>query len=166
MYSTRVGAAIGLAVGTIGLSAAAAVAVGSPSGDETIQIRSGPTSPGSTVTVSTKACGAETYGKGSSEAGGAFHLLAGDHKGVLVGEFRIPQDAEPGIDTVTVKCPPRIKITESYRISDRAPKGAIAAGFGTPDEKGLQLAVGGVLLAGAVTGGVVRVRRRVSAVRN
>ncbi|HEY9439779.1 MAG TPA: sortase [Streptomyces sp.] len=163
MHSTRVGAVIGLAIGTIGLSAAAAV--GSPSGDQTIDISSRHAVPGSTVTVSTKACGAETYGKGTSEAAGAFHLLAGDHKGVLVGEFRIPADAEPGTDTVTVKCPPQVKITDTYRIGERTPRGAIAAGLGTPDEQGFQLAVGGALLAGAVTGGVIRLRRRMSADR-
>ncbi|MFC9246322.1 sortase [Streptomyces sp. NPDC057136] len=166
MRNTRVGAAIGLVIGVLGLSAPAAVAVGSPASDSGIHIRSGNASPGATVTVVTRACGSETYGKGTSEAAGAFHLFAGDRKGELVGTFEIPEGTEPGSDTVTVKCPPRIKITDTYKVTaDRTPSGAVAAGFGGATDKGTQLAVGGVLITGAAAGGVIRVRRRLSGIR-
>ncbi|MFD3652072.1 sortase [Streptomyces sp. NPDC058620] len=167
MRNTRVGAGIGigLVIGALGLSAPAAVAVGSPASDSGIHIRSGNGSPGSTVTVSTRACGSETYGKGTSEVAGAFHLFAGDRKGELVGTFEIPEGAEPGVDTVIVKCPPRIKMTYTYKITDRVPTGAVAAGFGAASDKGTQLAVGGVLIVGAAAGGVIRVRRRMSGIR-
>jgi hypothetical protein len=164
MRSTRIGAAIALTVGALVLSAAAAI--GSPAGDTNIHIEPGSASPGSTVTISTEACGAAvTYGKGSSEAGGDFHLFEG-RRGELVGEFEIPEGTAPGSDTVTVKCPPRIKITDTYRIADRAPSGAVAAGFGAPTDKDTQIAVGGVLIAGAIAGSVIRVRRRLSALRS
>ncbi|MFF4244548.1 sortase [Streptomyces sp. NPDC001822] len=164
MRNTRIGAGICLAVGSLAFAAPVAEAA-DPAGEQTIRISPAHASPGAQVTVSTRACGKETYGKGTSEAGGAFHLFEGDRKGVLVGVFEIPRDAEPGTDTVTVKCPPRIKITDTYRITDRAPSGGVDAGFGAPTDTSTQLALGSVLLAGAAAGGVVRLRRRAAAAR-
>ncbi|MDQ0938950.1 sortase [Streptomyces sp. V1I1] len=162
MRNTRVGVGIGLVLGALCLSAPAAVA-----DDAGIHIRPGNVSPGSKVTVSTKACGPDvTYGKGESEAGGAFHLFEGDSKGVLTGEFEVPEGTDPGSDKVTVKCPPRIKITDTYQVSDHEPKGAVDAGFGPATDRGTQFALGGALLAGAAAVGVVRRRRRLSATRN
>ncbi|MEU1482881.1 sortase [Streptomyces sp. NPDC005752] len=166
MRNTRIGAGICLAVCSLALAAPAAEAAAEPSGDQTIRISPAKASPGSQVTVSTRACGKETYGKGTSEAGGAFHLFEGDRKGVLVGVFDIPAGTRPGTDTVTVKCPPRIKITDTYRIVDRAPSGGVDAGFGSSDGQGTQLAAGSVLLAAAAAGGVVRLRRRPAAARS
>ncbi|MFJ8858063.1 sortase [Streptomyces sp. NPDC102451] len=163
MRNTRIGAGICLAVGSLALAAPAAVAAADPSGEQTIRITPAEASPGSQVTVSTRACGKETYGKGTSEAGGAFHLFAGDRAGVLVGVFDIPPGTGRDIDTVTVKCPPRTKITDTYRIVDRAPTGGVDAGFGTPTDQGTQLAAGSALLAAAVAGGVFRMRRRTAA---
>ncbi|GAA2918307.1 sortase [Kitasatospora cinereorecta] len=166
MRNTHIGAGICLAVGALALSAPAAAAAGTPAGEQTIHIRPGKASPGSQVTVSTRACGKETYGKGISEVGGDFHLFAGERPGVLVGVFEIPAGTEPGTDTVTVKCPPRIKITDTYEIVRRAPTGGVDAGFGAPADRSTQLAAGSVLLAGAAAGGVVRMRRRTAAVRS
>ncbi|MFJ8884651.1 sortase [Streptomyces sp. NPDC102402] len=160
MRNTRIGAGICLAVGSLALAAPAAGAADAPSGDQTIRISPAKASPGSQVTVSTRDCGKETYGKGTSEAAGAFHLFAGDREGVLVGVFEIPRGTEPGTDTVTVKCPPRVMITDTYKIEDRVPSGGVDAGFGAPTDQNTQLALGSVLLAGAVAGGVVRLRRR------
>ena len=116
--------------------------------------------------VSTTACGPEvTYGKGESEAAGAFHLFRSDREGVLTGEFQVPEGARAGSDTVTVKCPPGIMVTDTYQVTGRLPSGAVAAGFGTAQDKGTQLAVGCALLAGTVAGGVVRMRRRPSTAR-
>ncbi|MFJ9060216.1 sortase [Streptomyces sp. NPDC102409] len=166
MRNTRIGAGICLAVGSLALAAPAAEAAADPSGDLTIRISPAKASPGSEVTVSTRSCGTETYGKGTSEVAGAFHLFEGDRKGVLVGVFEIPRGTEPGTDTVTVKCPPRIKITDTYEIADRAPSGGVDAGFGSPSDQSTQLALGSVLLAGAVAGGVVRMRRRTAEARS
>jgi hypothetical protein len=165
MRNTRIGAGIGLAVGLLVLVAPAAGAAAGPSGEQTIEISPAHASPGAQVTVSTRACGEEIYGKGTSEAGGAFHLLEGERKGVLVGVFEIPKGTEVRTDTITVKCPPRVKITDTYRIADRAPTGGVDAGVGAGTGGSTQLAVGSVLLAGAVTGGVMRMRRRTAAVR-
>ncbi|MFI1655775.1 sortase [Streptomyces sp. NPDC020472] len=193
MRRARTGLQVGLIVGVVVLSAPTALAA--PGGSD-VRITPLNASPGTTVTVSTTACGKETYGKGESEAGGRFHLLPGDRSGVLVGEFVVPEGAASGTDTVTLKCPPRIKQTVTYHISGR-PRGGVDAGFGwaagaagragkavaTPVEKAVAaapagktvaapagkaatdstrtpLVLGGVLLAGAVAAGAVRLRRR------
>ncbi|MEV0009865.1 sortase [Streptomyces sp. NPDC047973] len=166
MRNTRIGAGVCLAVGCLAIAAPAAEAAAEPSGEQTIHISPSRTSPGSEVTVSTRACGKETYGKGTSEVGGAFHLFEGERKGTLVGVFEIPRGAEPGTDTVTVKCPPRIKMTDTYEIVERVPSGGVDAGFGAPTDQGTQLAAGSVLLAAAAAGGVVRLRRRTAAARS
>ncbi|MCX4759785.1 sortase [Streptomyces sp. NBC_01275] len=157
MRITHVGVGLGLAVGALALQIPVAVAAG----DAGLTISSGKAAPGSTVTVSTRACGPDvTYGKGESEAAGQFHLFEGDRKGVLTGEFQVPEESEPGTDTVTVKCPPRIKITDSYEITAPRPNGAVDAGFGDSRDTNRQLAVGGVLLAVAGAGWMLRMRRR------
>ncbi|MFI2369380.1 sortase [Streptomyces sp. NPDC018833] len=155
MRIARAGLKIALVFGTLALSAPAATAA---EGSD-IDISPRNASPGTKVTVSTTACGKETYGKGESEAGGKFHLLAGDRAGVLVGEFQIPEDAASGTDTITLKCPPRTKVTGTHQINGR-PSGGVDAGFGDATDNSTQLALGGLLLTGAVAGGVTRMRRR------
>lgn len=159
------GAGIGLVLGAVGLSSPAAAAANGPTGDRGIHISPSHAAPGSTVTVSTRACGSETYGKGESEAGGKFHLLQGDREGVLTGEFKVPGGTETGGYTVTLKCPPRVKITGTYWVGTGNPSGAIDAGFGAANDKGTQLALGAVLLAGAAAGGAIKMRRRTAGAR-
>ncbi|MGW8768996.1 sortase, partial [Streptomyces sp. NPDC055815] len=126
MRRVRTGLQVSLIVGAVVLSAPTALAA--PGGPD-VRITPLNAAPGTTVTVTTTACGKETYGKGESEAGGKFHLLPGNRQGVLVGEFVVPEGATSGTDTVTLKCPPRIKQTVTYRISGR-PHGGVDAGFG------------------------------------
>ncbi|WP_128375270.1 sortase [Streptomyces cavernae] len=157
MLKARVAVGIGLVVGAVGLQVPTAVAAG----DSNIEIHPLNASPGSTVTVSTTACGSDvTYGKGESAVGGSFHLFKGDREGELSGEFKIPEGTEPSTDTVTLKCPPRVKVTDTYRILGSQPSGAVNAGFGSDEGDGAQLALGGALVAGAAAGGLVRMRRR------
>ncbi|MDX2562862.1 sortase [Streptomyces sp. TX20-6-3] len=166
MRLARTGIQLALVLSALALSAPSAVAA--PAGD--VRVNPGKAVPGSTVTVSTTACGKETYGKGESVAGGKFHLLPGDREGVLVGRFTLPLDAASGTDTVTLKCPPRILKTVTYQISGR-PNGAVEAGFGWaagPEEGGgdSPYALGALLLGGAAAGVVVTMRRRATAARN
>ncbi|GGU81947.1 hypothetical protein GCM10010275_16280 [Streptomyces litmocidini] len=184
MRRARTGLQVGLIVGAVVLSAPTAFAA--PGGSD-VRITPLNASPGTTVTVSTAACGKETYGKGESEAGGRFHLLPGARPGVLEGRFVVPEGAASGTDTVTLKCPPRVKQTVTYSISHR-PRGGVEAGFGwaagvagpagrtvaapagkavaapvekaATDSTSTPLVLGGVLLAGAVAAGAVRLRRR------
>ncbi|MEU2281452.1 sortase [Streptomyces sp. NPDC013178] len=157
MRNTCMGVGMGLIIGVLALQGPAAVAAG----DSGVDIYPGKASPGSTVTVRTTACGADvTYGKGESEAGGKFHLFEGDHKGELKGRFTVPEGIEDRTDTITVKCPPRIKITDTYEISDHRPNGAVEAGFGDASDSNTQLVLGSVLIAAAGAGWLVRMRHR------
>ncbi|GGV99104.1 hypothetical protein GCM10010230_24420 [Streptomyces narbonensis] len=174
MRLARTGPQLALVLSALVLSASPAVAA--PDGD--VRVNPGQAAPGTTVTVSTTACGKETYGKGESEAGGKFHLLPGDREGVLVGKFTLPRDAASGTDTVTLKCPPRIKQTVSYQISGQ-PVGAVEAGFGWAAGVGAGAgeeadgaggdrlyALGALLLGGATAGALVWTRRRATVARN
>ncbi|MEW2636401.1 sortase [Streptomyces sp. NPDC048389] len=161
MRIARAGLPAALIVGFLALSSPAAAAAGEDDGS--VSISEQRAVPGTTVTVTTTACGNETYGKGESEAGGPFHLFEGDRKGTLVGEFEVPDDAASGSDTVTLKCPPRTKVTGTYQISGR-PNGAVDAGFGDSAGSTTRFALGGVLLTGAVAGTVLRMRRRPSSI--
>ncbi|MGW1065183.1 sortase [Streptomyces aureus] len=129
--------------------------------DTQLRINPGNAQPGSTVRVTTTACGPDvTYGKGESSVAGQFHMFGGNRKGVLAGEFQIPAEGASGTDTVTVKCPPRIKLTDTYEIADRQPNGAIQAGFGDADDSNTQIAVGSGLITAAAAGALYRMRRR------
>ncbi|MGW2825631.1 sortase [Streptomyces sp. NPDC001443] len=156
MRNNPVGIGIGLLFGVLALAGPAVA----DSGGSSLRI-TGDTSPGSTVTVTAKGCApGETFGKGESKAAGSFQLFEGDQEGELTGEFTIPDGKSLGTDTVTVKCPPRTMITDTYEIGGREPNGAVAAGFGGVDGNPAQLAVGGALVAAAGAGYLVRMRRR------
>lgn len=155
MRYTHMGASVVLALGALGLQVPTAAA-----DDSDIRIDPWNASPGSTVTVSTSACDPDAdYGKGTSEAGGDFHLFGGDEEGVLTGEFQIPEGTEPGSDTITLKCPPLTKVTGTYQITGRSPEGSVDAGFGPADDSGMGFALGGGLLFTAAAGVVWLCRR-------
>ncbi|MFI0960886.1 sortase [Streptomyces sp. NPDC021080] len=158
MRNTHVAAVgAGLLLGVMALQGTAVAAAGDPE----IRINPGNALPGSTVRVTTTACGPDvTYGKGESTVAGQFNMFGGDVKGVLAGEFQIPAEGASGTDTVTVKCPPRIKLTDTYEISEQQPNGAVHAGFGDAQDSDTQVAVGGALITAAAAGALYRMRRR------
>ncbi|MFF4019940.1 sortase [Streptomyces sp. NPDC001843] len=159
MRYTHMGAGIGLTLGALGLQIPAVAAAD----DSDIRIDPWNAYPGSTVTVSTRACDPDAdYGKGRSEAGGEFHLFEGDEEGVLTGQFQIPEGTRPGTDTVTLKCPPLTKVTETYQVTGRPPSGSVSAGFGPAEHTDMGLALGGAVLVTAAAGGVLRMCRRPS----
>ncbi|MEW2316509.1 sortase [Streptomyces bauhiniae] len=162
MRCRHIGAGIGLALGALGLQIPVAAA-----DDSDVRIHPWNAAPGSTVTVSTSACDPDAdYGKGHSEVGGDFHLFEGDEEGELTGEFQIPEGSGAGSDTVTLKCPPLTKVTETYQVTGHSPKGSVDAGFGpAEDTGGVGLALGGGLLATAAAGGLVLLRRRPDDIR-
>ncbi|MEU2064890.1 sortase [Streptomyces sp. NPDC013455] len=156
MRCTHMGAGVVLALAAFGLQIPAAAAAD----DSEVHIEPWNAAPGSTVRVSTGACDPDAdYGKGFSEVAGEFHLFEGDEEGVLTGEFQIPEGTEPGSDTVTLKCPPLTKVTETYRVTGRSPSGSVDAGFGPAEDTGAGLALGGLLVT-AAAGSVVWKRRR------
>ncbi|BCM71797.1 MULTISPECIES: hypothetical protein [Streptomyces] len=157
MRFRHMGAGIGLALGALALQAPAAAAAD----DSDVSIEPWNASPGSTVTVSTRACDPDAdYGKGFSDLAGEFHLFEGDEEGVLTGQFEVPEGTEPGSDTVTLKCPPLTKVTETYRVIGRPPNGSVDAGFGPAEHTGAGLTLGGGLLVMAAAGGAVWMYRR------
>ncbi|MER5400638.1 sortase [Streptomyces sp. NPDC002599] len=157
MRNTHVGVGVGLLLGVLALQSPAAVAAG----DTELRIDPGNALPGSTVTVTTTACGPDvTYGKGESASGVKFHMFGSNRRGVLVGEFQIPAEGASGTDTVTVKCPPRIKLTDTYEIANQQPNGAIHAGFGDAQDTSTRVAMGGALITAAAGGALYRIRRR------
>jgi len=153
------GAGIGLVLCALTLQGPAAAA-----DDSELRISPRKGAPGSTVTVSTTACGSDvTYGKGSA-GGDEFHLFDDDHSGVLTGHFRIPEGAASGGHDVIVKCPPSTKITDTVKVKRSRPSGGVHAGFGPAalgDNKPTLL--GGTVLA--VTAGSVLMMRRHRSVR-
>ncbi|MFI8348371.1 sortase [Streptomyces sp. NPDC085596] len=162
MRYRHIGAGIGLALGALGLQ----IPVAAAGEDSDVRIDPWNAAPGSTVTVSTSACDPDAdYGKGRSEMGGDFHLFEGDEEGELTGEFQIPEGARAGSDTVTLKCPPLTKVTETYQVTGHSPKGSVNAGFGPAEDTGVGLALGGGLLATAAAGGLVLMRRRPDDIR-
>lgn len=142
----------------LGAAAAPAAAV---SGESDVSVSPQRAYPGSTVTVSTEVCGpAATYAKGQAEAGGQINLTDDGAVGELAGDFTVPEVAEAGVYTITVKCPPRTRVEASFEVVGR-PAGAVSGGFGgTGGLDGTQLVLGGLLIAGAAAGGVATKRRR------
>ncbi|WP_328394335.1 hypothetical protein OHS70_05815 [Streptomyces sp. NBC_00390] len=117
--------------------------------------------PGSTVRVSTEVCGPDVgYAKGQAEVGGQINLLDGAREGELAGEFTVPDDTADGVYNITVKCPPRTRVETTIEVA-RRPSGPVRGGFGgAGGTDPAEIAVGSALIAGAVAGGVVLMRRR------
>ncbi|MGW0701510.1 hypothetical protein ACWD0A_19770 [Streptomyces sp. NPDC002867] len=156
MRSARILACSALTLCALGLTAAAAGA------DESdVSVSPQRAFPGSTITVSTEVCGPDaTYAKGQAEAGGQINLTEGQDSGELVGDFTVPETAEDGVYTITVKCPPRTRVETSFQVVSR-PEGAVRGGFGGAEGvNGTQIAVGSLLIAGAAAGGALTMRRR------
>ncbi|MEU2156700.1 hypothetical protein ABZ532_17070 [Streptomyces sp. NPDC019396] len=117
--------------------------------------------PGSTITVSTTACGDEVaYAKGQAEYAGQINLTETAHKGELAGDFTVPDDVEDGVYDITVKCPPGTRVETSFEVA-RRPNGAVHGGFGgATGLNGTEVVIGSALLAGASAIGVIAMRRR------
>ncbi|TXS57631.1 hypothetical protein [Streptomyces sp. t39] len=150
------GTAVAAALAVPVAPAAAAV-----SGESDVSVSPMRAYPGSTVSVSTEVCGPDaTYAKGQAEAGGQINLTDDGAAGELAGDFTVPEGAEAGVYTITVKCPPRTRVQASFEVVDR-PAGAVSGGFGGAGGlNGTQIAIGGLLIAGAAAGGMATKRRR------
>lgn len=148
------GAGIGLVLCALALQGPAAAA-----DDSRLRISPENGAPGSTVTVSTTACGSDvTYGKGTA-GGDEFHLFDDAHSGVLTGHFRVPETATPGGHEIVVKCPPSVRLTDTFDVGRDRPSGGIHAGFGPAAvAENKPTLLGGAVLA-AVSGGVLVLRR-------
>ncbi|MCH0540654.1 hypothetical protein I3F58_13945 [Streptomyces sp. MUM 203J] len=73
---------------------------------ESLEVSPATASPGTTVTVSTRACGPKGHGVGDAQSLGAgdFKLRPGSHKELAVGRFKVPDHAKPGTYAIGVAC--------------------------------------------------------------
>ncbi|MCQ0022636.1 hypothetical protein M4914_06515, partial [Streptomyces somaliensis DSM 40738] len=72
----------------------------------TLELSPSVAAPGTSVTVSTRACGPNGHGVGDAQALGAgqFKMRPGASKDLAVGTFRIPEHAKPGAYRIGVVC--------------------------------------------------------------
>lgn len=147
-----------------------------------LEITPATAAPGTTVTVSTTACGPN--GEGLGDAGDLdaedFEVRPGTHKEDATGQFTVPQGTAPGTYTIGVTCDNGkeadgdLEVTAGSSSSGWAkpddgwakpeptkPSGHVQTGVGgsvRPDTA--QIAAGAGVIAAAAVGGVLLMRRR------
>ncbi|MGY0023874.1 hypothetical protein [Streptomyces sp. cg35] len=127
--------------------------------------------PGSTVSVSTTACGA--HGTAAGDAGaigaGAFTLAPGTDSADAAGRFAVPVSAQPGTYEIVARCSGGTVVTGDVIVSlaqdgapgAQMPRGHVKTGVGGalgPDP--VQTAAGVAALAVAAAGGTWLLHRR------
>ncbi|URM91472.1 hypothetical protein LUW75_17495 [Streptomyces sp. MRC013] len=169
----------GTALAAVCLGALAAPAA--HAGDSgTLEVSPSVAAPGTSVTVSTRACGPNGHGVGDAQALGAgqFKVRPGAHKDLAVGTFRVPEHAKPGSYRIGVVCDngrtaagdlmvrhadPTHHPTQhpTHYPTHEGPRGHVKTGVGGsvgPDAT--RIAAGAAILAGAVAAGTWARRRR------
>ncbi|MEW1719833.1 hypothetical protein [Streptomyces sp. NPDC093109] len=121
--------------------------------------------PGTTVTVSTRACGHDGHGRGDARdlGAGEFRLDPRERKEVATGQFWVPDDVRPGTHSVHVRCDNGRQAHGELFVEHGGPRGHVRTGVGgsvAPDTP--QIAAGVAVLAGAAAGGTWLLRRRAS----
>jgi hypothetical protein len=157
----------GIAVAAASLGLSAVSATSAFAGDSgRLELSPSTARPGVTVSVHTTACGHDGHGKGEAWAvgGGEFRVDPATHKEVVVGRFRIPDDAGPGHHSIRVRCDNGKEVTGELVVEHRrGPTGHVKTGVGGsvgPDTT--QIAAGVAVLATAAVGGSRLLRRRAS----
>ncbi|MEU8526886.1 MULTISPECIES: hypothetical protein [Streptomyces] len=150
-----------VAIGALGAPAALANNV------QPLEINPASATPGTTVTVNTLACGPNGHGIGDARSvgDGEFQLNPSTHKEVVVGQFTVPQHAQPGTYGISVACDNGKTASGDLVIRHHGgqPSGHVQTGVGGsigPDTA--QVATGVAVLAAAVVGGTWLLRRRAS----
>ncbi|MFJ8824676.1 hypothetical protein ACIREE_23190 [Streptomyces sp. NPDC102467] len=129
--------------------------------------------PGSTVTVSTTACGAQGTAAGDAGAvgSGAFTLAPEPDSAEAVARFAVPASAQPGTYEIVARCSGGTEVTGDLIVSlaeagapgAQMPRGHVKTGVGGalgPDP--VQTAAGVAALAVAAAGGTWLLHRRAS----
>ncbi|OEJ96378.1 hypothetical protein [Streptomyces thermolilacinus] len=151
----------------------------------TLELSPSTAKPGTSVTVSTRACGPNGHGVGDAQSLGAgeFKLRPGAHKELAVGTFRVPEHTKPGTYGIAVACDngktasgdlvvrhgggpthhPTHHPTHqpTHQPTHDGPRGHVKTGVGGsvgPDAT--RVAAGAAILAGAVAAGAWALRRR------
>ncbi|MER5542973.1 hypothetical protein ACWDBD_00815 [Streptomyces sp. NPDC001118] len=124
--------------------------------------------PGTEVTVNTAACGdkGSAIGDAGAVGAGTFTLAPSAHEGEAVGQFQVPESAQPGTYEIVAKCAEgKRQVTGDLVVALSAahgqPRGSLKTGVGGalgPDP--VQTAVGVAALAVAAAGGTWLLHRR------
>ncbi|MEU6771385.1 hypothetical protein [Streptomyces sp. NPDC046759] len=130
--------------------------------------------PGGQVTVNTAACGDKGSAAGDATAVGAgtFTLAPSAHKGEAIGQFQVPESAQPGTYEIVAKCAEgdrqvtgdlvvALSATALSATHEVQPRGSMKTGVGGalgPDP--VQTAAGVAALAVAAAGGTWLLHRR------
>ncbi|WP_306187027.1 MULTISPECIES: hypothetical protein [unclassified Streptomyces] len=174
------GAVTGAALAVAAVSGLAAPAYGAedsvaavrPSGSATGTLEVYPSSvvPGGHVSVNTKACGAKAAAAGDASAvgAGAFPLAPSAHEGDAIGQFRVPESAQPGTYEIVADCAEggrRVKgdliVALSSAQGQLQPRGSVKTGVGGAlGADPVRTAAGVAALAVAAAGGTWLLHRR------
>ncbi|WP_330296297.1 hypothetical protein [Streptomyces sp. NBC_00503] len=126
-------------------------------------------SPGTTVTVNTRACGPDSHAEGdaSTVGGGRFKLAPGTHKEVVVGQFQVGHSVHPGTYGIGATCANGKFATGDLIVTehDRGPQGHVRTGVGggtTTTADPAKITAGVAVLAATAVGGIWLLRRRAS----
>ncbi|MGV9426429.1 hypothetical protein ACWDO7_19335 [Streptomyces sp. NPDC003656] len=145
----------------------AVVAVASGS----LQVYPSTTTPGSQVTVNTAACGdrGSALGDAGAVGAGTFPLAPTTHEGEAIGQFRVPEGAQPGTYEIVARCAEgdrQVRGDLMVALSGAAgpqtqPRGSLKTGVGGAPAPGpSQTAAGVAALAVAAAGGTWLLHRR------
>ncbi|MFJ9176044.1 hypothetical protein [Streptomyces sp. NPDC102360] len=122
--------------------------------------------PGASVTASTSACGEDLTATGSADSLGAgeFPLQTATQEGSVTGQFKVPAGARSGTFPITVTCESGTEVRQTLTVSGRGGTelGGVKAGDGGSlgTLSVAQLALGGVLIVGALVAAGHYARRR------
>ncbi|MER5855404.1 hypothetical protein ACFV2Z_03795 [Streptomyces sp. NPDC059688] len=122
--------------------ALAAAAPAHAAGTGSLDVYPSTVAPGAQVTVNTAACGDKGSATGDAGAVGAgtFTLAPSTHEGEAIGQFKVPESAQPGTYEIVAKCAE----------GDRQMKGDLVVALSAAHEQ----AAGGVQPKGSVKTGV------------
>ncbi|MFD9504103.1 hypothetical protein [Streptomyces sp. NPDC060035] len=126
-------AAAALSAVALGLATAAPPAYAGDLGK--LEFAPASAAPGTSVTVSTTACGPDGAGIGDANDLGAgdFDLKPGTHKEVVTGRFTVPQGTESGTYVVAVSCDDGKEATGDLEVTAGSGSAA-SAGWPKPEE--------------------------------
>ncbi|MFI9149530.1 hypothetical protein [Streptomyces sp. NPDC053367] len=154
-------------------AALAAAAVSGPltasvhaAGSAGLEVRPSSAVPGGSVTVGTRACGADATADGDASAVGAGHftLAPGSRDGEVTGRFEVPPSAQPGTYEIVAACVRggrEVRGDLVVTLTAVQPRGSVKTGVGGalgPDP--VQTAAGVAALAVAAAGGTWLLHRR------
>ncbi|MFI6353376.1 hypothetical protein ACIBJF_12085 [Streptomyces sp. NPDC050743] len=148
------------------------VAAGAPAwaGTGSLDVYPSSVAPGGQVTVNTAACGEKGSAVGDAGAVGAgtFTLAPSSHKGEAIGQFRVPESAQPGTYEIVAKCAEGdrqvsgdLLVALGAAPEQVQPRGSMKTGVGGAlGADPVQTAAGVAALAVAAAGGTWLLHRR------